>query len=55
MPYGTPTPMQPKGPGSSIAGADKPTRAKLRKSPPSVMTMALSPIVSCRADSTLFG
>ena len=47
--------MQPNGPGSSIAGADKPTRAKLRKSPPSVTTIASGPIASCTAASTRFG
>ena len=40
MPNGTPMPMQPNGPGSSMVAADRPTRAKLRKSPPSTMTMA---------------
>ena len=47
--------MQPNGPGSSIAGADRPMRAKLRKSPPSVTTIASGPIASCSAASTRLG
>ena len=41
-------PMQPKGPGSSIRGAFSPTRAKARKSPPSVMTTELLPMACCK-------
>ena len=44
MPNGVPTPMQPSGPGSSISGASRPTRAKLRKSPPSATTTASVPM-----------
>ncbi len=40
MPNGVPTPMQPSDPGSSQVVAARPTRAKLRKSPPSATTMA---------------
>ena len=37
-------PMQPNGPGSSIIGALSPTRAKARKSPPSVITQVAQPL-----------
>ena len=48
-------PMQPKGPGSSIIGALNPTRAKARKSPPSVITTESLPMACWSAESTLFG
>ena len=55
MPNGVPTPMQPSGPGSSQRVADSPTRAKLRKSPPSATTIASSPMRSCSAASRRLG
>ena len=41
MPYGTPTPRQPNVPASRyVRGASRPSRAKLRMSPPSAIVIA---------------